>query len=150
MPGKIEFEIHGAREMEKLLLELGAKAANQIGRQAVRAGARVIANDAKRRVHRRTGNLGDGIKVIVPRRSPADQVVALIGFSSDPVPDPRRKTGEDIASRRAHFEEFGTSRQAAHPFVRPAMDAKAGEALEAMGKTMARGITREAEKLARK
>jgi hypothetical protein len=46
-------------------------------------------------------------------------------------------------SRRAHLTEYGTSKHGARPFMRPAMDAKAGEALTVMAETMASGILRE-------
>jgi hypothetical protein len=47
------------------------------------------------------------------------------------------------ASRRAHLIEYGTSRHGAQPFMRPAMDGKAAEALVAMAEAMATGILRE-------
>lgn len=133
----VNFEIKGAKEMERLLKELGPQVANKVGDQAVRAGARPIVEEAKRLVPVRTGQLRDSITTQVDRRSGGDnERVALIGFKRP-------------ASSRAHLVEFGTSHSAPRPFMRPALDSKHREALEEMGKVMARGITREARKLAK-
>jgi HK97 gp10 family phage protein len=95
----------------------------------------VVAKEARRRVRRKTGKLRKAIKVIVERRRKgASERLALLGI-------------QQPESKRAHFEEFGTSRQSAHPFIRPAMDSKAKEALDAMGKRLAKGINDEAMKL---
>ena len=134
---QVDFDIKGAAEMERLLKELGPQVASKVGDQSLRAAAKPIVAEAKRLVHVRTGKLRDSITAVVERkRKGANERVVLIGFKP-PV------------SRRAHLEEFGTSKQAAHPFMRPALDAKAGEALNEMGRVMAKGITREAEKLAK-
>lgn len=133
----VNFQIKGAKEMERLLKELGPQVANKVGDQTVRAGARPIVEEAKRLVPVRTGELRDSITTQVSKRNGGDKErVALIGFKRP-------------ASSRAHLIEFGTSHSAPHPFLRPAMDAKHREALNEMGKVMARGITREAKKLAK-
>jgi HK97 gp10 family phage protein len=138
MVGRIDFDIKGADEMERLLKELGPKVAARVGDQALRAGARPIVAEAKRLVHKRTGELRKSITARIERkRKDDDERVVLIGFKAP-------------ASRRAHLEEFGTAHSRAHPFMRPAMDSKAGEALDEIGRVMAKGITREAAKLAKK
>ena len=138
MVGKVEFSIKGAKEMEALLKKLGPVVASKIGDQALRAGAKVIVAEAKRLVPVRTGKLRDSIaiKVESKRKFGVPARLVLIGF-------------ERPTSFRAHFVEFGTSHSAAKPFMRPAMDAKAGEALEEMGRVLARGLAREAAKLAK-
>jgi HK97 gp10 family phage protein len=137
MAGKVEFGIKGAKEMENLLRQLGPNVASRVGDQALRAGAKPIVDEAKRLVRVRTGALRDSIVVLGEKRRKNDnERVVLIGFRP-PV------------SRRAHLEEFGTAKQRAHPFIRPALDSRAGDALDEMGKVLARGITREAVKLAK-
>lgn len=135
MPGIINIELLGADEMERVLTELGS-VATRIGDNAVRAGMKVIATEAKRLVPRDTGALGDSITVVIDRGSEDGERVALLGF-------------ERPHSARAHLTEYGTSRSRAQPFVRPALDSKANEALEKMGASLARGINREAKKLAK-
>jgi HK97 gp10 family phage protein len=107
---------------------MGPKIATRIGDRALAAAARVIVREAKRRVPVRTGQLKKSIAAIKGRGRASERLVQ-IGFRPP-------------ASRRAHFTEFGTSRSAAKPFMRPALDAKAEEALRVMTETLAVGIAR--------
>ena len=137
MAGRIEFEIKGAKEMENLLKQLGPNVASRVGDQALRAAAKPIVEEMKRLVPVRTGALRDSIVVLSEKRRKGDnERVVLIGF--------RRPV-----SRRAHLVEFGTATSRAKPFIRPALDSQVGTALDEMGRVLARGITREAEKLAK-
>jgi HK97 gp10 family phage protein len=52
---KTEIKMTGGPELERALRELGGNIAGRLGGNAVRAGARVIANEAKQRVPVRTG-----------------------------------------------------------------------------------------------
>lgn len=137
MPGRVDFAIKGAKEMERLLKELGPNVAARVGDQALRAAAKPIVEEMKRLVPVRTGALRDSIIVLSEKRRKGDnERVVLIGFRP-PV------------SRRAHLVEFGTAHSKAEPFIRPALDGQAGAALEEMGRVLARGIDREARKLAK-
>ncbi len=136
MPGEIQYGLRGAREMEELLKKLGPEISNKLGDAALRAGAKPIVEEAKRLVPVRSGELRDAIAARVQRRTARDERVIHIGFLR-PV------------SARAHLTEFGTARSAAKPFMRPAMDSRASAALGEMGKSLARGIAREAKKLAK-
>jgi HK97 gp10 family phage protein len=143
MPGPIDFDIQGAAEMERLLKELGPRAAVNAGRPALVAGARPIVEEAKRRVRVKSGELRDAVTIDTSSRRQAlaaavgGEIGISIGFTKP-------------TSRRAHLEEFGTAHSAANPFMRGAMEAKAGEALDAMGHTLQKGIEREAAKLAKR
>lgn len=138
MAGRIDFKIDGAKEMERLLLELGPRTASKVGAQALRAGAKPIVQEAKRLVPKDTRQLEKAITTKTERQeSGSDTRSVLIGFRK-----PR--------SRIAHLLEFGTSKMPARPFMRPALDGKAGEALDEMGKVLASSITREAQKLAKR
>jgi HK97 gp10 family phage protein len=134
---KTDFSIRGAKEMERLLKELGPNLAAKVGDQALRAGAKPIIEEAKRLVPVKSGALRDSITVATERKRNADnQRMVLIGFKKP-------------HSRRAHLTEFGTVHSVAKPFMRPALDGKAGEALNEMGRVLAKGIEREAKKLAK-
>ncbi len=137
MPGLIDFEMKGAKELQRLLKELGPQVASKVGDKALRAGARPIVAEAKRLVPVRTGALRRAITTAVERRrkGQAERVI-VIGFKKP-------------HSRRAHLTEFGTRFTAAKPFMRPALDTKAGAALTAMGDELARGIAEEAAKLSK-
>ena len=130
--------ISGAAEMDALLKQLAPDVAVNIGRRATRAGAEVIADEARRLVPVDTGELRDSIAVDVPtaKRQRGETVRALVGFLNP-------------TSGRAHLTEFGTSKLAARPFMRPAMDAKAGDALDGMAKVLASGIIAAAKRLAK-
>ena len=137
MVGIVKFDIKGAKEMERILKALGPEIASKVGDQALRAAGKVVADEAKRLVHVRSGALRDSIVVRGERkRKNANERLVQVTF-------------EKPHSRRAHLEEFGTSRQAAHPFLRPAADNKVKEAIGAFGKVMARGVAREAKKMAK-
>ncbi len=142
MPGVIEFKITGAKEMERLLKELGPNVASRAGDRALRAGAKPIVAEMKRPppagVAVDTGELRDSIIVVgEKRRKGANERVVVIGF---------KKPG----SRRAHLTEFGTVHAPAQPFMRPALDSKGGDALNETGRVLGKGITSEALKLAKR
>lgn len=141
MPGEVSFKLHGWKEMAELLKKLGPQVAARVGDQALRAGAKVIVDEAKRIVPvGRTGHLRDSIFAQKKRSTGEEERVILIGFDKD---------APGGASTRAHLTEFGTRHSAAKPFMRPALDSQAGNALDEMRKILARGIAREARKLAK-
>jgi len=133
MPGAVTFQIKGAKELEATLKDMGPKVATRLGAKAVAAAAKPVVLEAKRLVHRRTGDLRKSI-IAVKERAKGGEYAAtqtvLIGFRP-PV------------SRRAHLEEYGTKNYSAHPFMRPALDSKAGDALRAIQETLATGILRD-------
>lgn len=140
MAGDVKFDIRGAKEMDALLKQLGPQVAARVSDQALRAGAQLIVDEAKRLVAVRSGQLRDSIIAQKDKRPNQDQRTILIGFDKDAPGSP---------SNRAHLVEFGSSKMAARPFMRPALDSQAGNALDAMGKVLARGLVREARKLAK-
>jgi HK97 gp10 family phage protein len=131
MVGKVSFELKGAKEMEALLKDLGPRVATRLGDKALRAAARPIVKEAKRLVPKKTGALRKAITAVASSRGrAANERLVLIGFKP-PV------------SRRAHFIEYGTSRQPAQPFIRPALDTMADDALKAMAESLASSILRQ-------
>ena len=113
----------GFEEVEKILEGFPLKLQEKAILNPLRAGARVISKDMKRRVQKRTGELQKSITVATNSRkkrakNPTDLV--QIGF--------RKPT-----SRRAHLLEFGTKFSRAFPFIRPAFDARAGDAIKRIG-----------------
>lgn len=148
----IKIEIKGAKEMERLLRELGSRAAAKIGVQALRAGAKPIIGAAKQALQdvSKTGNLANSIdvKILKPKKN-GEFINAAIGPIWKKIPDPTRAGGFDNPGRRAHLTEFGTSHSAAHPFMRPAVDTQHQQAIDEMGRVLGKGIEREALKLAK-
>lgn len=142
MAGEMTFNLHGAEELERNLRELadiaGERRAASVGRSAARAGMKVIAEEAQRLVPVQSGELRDSIVVVSDTRgaSRTGWVRAKLGFI---------KPGRYYAG----LIEYGTRHSSAHPFVRPAMDQKAEEALRATGDKLAAGLRRAAEKAAK-
>lgn len=123
--------VRGAKELEALLKRLPPKVAKRVVNNGLRAGARVIRDEAKARVPKLTGQLEKGIVVATVKGE------VKVGFKP-PV------------SRRAHFTEYGTETQPAQPFMRPAIDTKGPEAIRKIGEVMGKGVEKEAGKIGRR
>lgn len=131
---KIEkVQIEGARELDQLLRQLPEKMAASALNSSVRAGAKVIFDEAKARVPVDTGSLRDSIRIQKVKES-GKTVVFKVG------PDKDRWYGI--------FTEFGTSLRAATPWLRPAFDVMAQKALDKIGESLGKKIEKIAEKLA--
>lgn len=113
---------------QKRVISGGVRRAANTFRKAMREGAPVGKEDP----HPKYGRLKDNIKVVRVRSAKRTEVrfSATVGRAF-----------------WAAFLEYGTSRQAAKPFVRPAFDNNADRALRGMVETIGKGIEREAAKL---
>ena len=129
----IRTELKGASELRKVLRRLPQNAQRRVLQSSLRQGANVIRDEAKALAPVATGKLAASIKVRKVGRSTGDSVHMVV------------TTGDAFWG---NFLEFGTGRQPARPFMRPALDATGGAALVKIGKAMGRGIEREARKLA--
>lgn len=139
-----EFSLEGGRAVAEALKQLPQKYVRRGLAQAFRAGAKVVADEAKNQLRQRgavnTGELLKGIRVASSslntiRRSGA---IAQIG-----VVKPH--------SRRAHLTEYGTGprrqkngrytgRSPAKPFLRPALDIKGAAAIQVIANMTAENI----------
>ena len=102
---------------------------------AVRAGANVIRDEARRKVPIKTGTLKKSI-VSIQRKAQNGQIT----FSVTP------SKGKPNDGWYAHFVEFGTSHSSAKPFLRPAFDQSNNESLEASKRYIAERIPKELAK----
>jgi HK97 gp10 family phage protein len=140
--------LKGFEELERGLNALPAAIASKIARQSMLKGARVIQREAKLRAPVRIeggvrrfkkggkGRLPGYLRAsIVARlkRVPGAGITYAIGWTK-------------LAFYGA-FIEFGTRRQAARPFLRPAADSKFAEAVQTIGADLGPKIEREARKL---
>lgn len=133
------FTIDGARELERLLKDLGPEVGSKVALQALRASARSIQRELKARAptgkqdpHPKYGRLKDNIRVTTVEKNPPEFEVVV-------------HTGSAFWG---HFLEFGTVKMRPHPWFSPVWDASVQAALETLGKNMSTGISREARKLA--
>lgn len=109
--GTVTIEITGLDKLQRKLRELPLRVQNAVLRKGLRAAANVVRDEARRRAPVRTGNL---------RRNIATSVSVRRGQGSATVgPKPKAYYGM--------FVELGTSKMAARPFLRPALDSKKDE-----------------------
>lgn len=156
--------IEGGAELFKALGELPVKIERRVLRGALRAGAKVIEEEAKRRVPVKTGALRDSIRVSTSARG--GQVTAtikaggkkggqvyyahLVEYGSAPhviLPGGGTKAGKVLASAaRILGEKVDHPGSAPHQFMRPALDTQAQAALDAMADYARTRIEKEAAK----
>lgn len=85
---------------------------------AVKAGAELVAQEARQRVPVQTGTLRDAIRA---ERTDAAQYTVIAG---------------DKDAFYGHLVEFGTSRTAPRPFLTPAVEAKRDEVKNLVGEAL--------------
>jgi HK97 gp10 family phage protein len=135
-----KIRLTGVKELNAALRQLPQRMQDRVYNAAVAAGARDFRNAVKQATpvgaedpHPKYGRGRDNIRMTRDRERPkgAPRYIVHIG--------------------RAFwlmFYEFGTSRQPQRAFFRPAFDAGAERALRKMTDALARGLAREAKKLA--
>jgi HK97 gp10 family phage protein len=121
-------KIVGAQDLERKLHKLGAITRQKVIEVALRAGAEVIAQEARNLVPERTGNLRDSIGVADESlnysrgRLSKGQMEVFVG------PEQGRNAPHD--GFYGHMVEFGPIHSAPRPFMRPAFDTKSSEAAD--------------------
>lgn len=123
-------------ELLKTLKQFPKNIQNNVMTGAIRASANVIRDEARLRVRKKTKELKKSI-VSIKRRA---EVRNQIKFSVTP------SKGKNKAGWRAHFEEFGTSKSSASPFMRPAFEQSENESLNAAKEYIAKRIPQEVAK----
>jgi len=159
-----EFDVAGLSELWAKMQDIPVKIETNILRGGLRAGAISIQQEARRLVNNVSGDLAKSIRVTTKVKRGTVYSLVIAGKHKKPT-DPYY----------AHMVEFGTAahwirpkklggalfwkghplaKGVAHPgaqkkpFMRPAMDGKSQQALEAMADYMAERLPKEIEKLA--
>ena len=136
------FKISGASETAAVLRRLPGAVSRKVLVKAARAGANVFRDEAKKRAppaHPDHDRLHPGL----PHLEKAMRVKVV-----EARPNRVTLAAHTGAAFWGNYKEFGTARQAADPFMRPAFDAGAGAALKATGTVLGKGTEEEAAKLA--
>lgn len=145
---EFKFEIKGLRELEAGLAEIPAAVRGKTLEAALMRAAKPILDEARSRAPVRQGGakrMGKGSKVRMP------------GFLRASLRRARKRGSDASATvqigphRRAFygmFQELGTSRQAARPFLRPAFESKAQDALQLLRTSLASEILKTAQRIA--
>ena len=128
------FEIKGGKELDRALKQLGPKFEKRIAKSAVRAGANVIAKEARLNVPEDSGTLKKSIKVVARSKRVGDAVASVVTRSG------KKWRSKGMDAWYAPLIEFGTKNRPATPFLRTALDSKVAEAIKAMSKQIQKRI----------
>lgn len=140
----------GFREMAAKMRELGPRVARNTLRRATSSGAAVIRNDVRARAPTDTGEMKRDIQIKRSRDTNGEMsakyaVYVRVGAKS-------RLSGRarNVAKDSFYwiFNEFGTAKMAANPFMRPAFEAQKQAAVNKIGETLDEGIQKAARDLA--
>lgn len=153
----MKFDIKGADLIEAALKELPIKYERRVAKSAIRAAGRVIANEAKRRVPVRTGTLKKSIRVVAGKSKRPTVFVTtskgkgakhdgwyahLIEFGTRPhnvAKGGGTKLGQWAGEQGGGIPHPGSPAQ---PFLRPALDSKADEAIQIVAVATAKALGR--------
>jgi HK97 gp10 family phage protein len=124
------FRLEGTEHLLAELRQKVKRATDRVESKALKAGGELLADDMRHRApvsERATDlHLKDHIRVSNVQRKGGVKYI-LIG------PDKK-------VSWRAHFPEFGSSKQSATPYIEPAFHAKKREALEVIAEELRKGL----------
>lgn len=144
-------KLTGFKELADAMRELGPRVAKNTLRRAVSAAATEVRNEARNRAPVDTGEMRRDIMVKRERDTKGEMsakysVFVLTGKKSR-IKGMRRNV--DRNSFYWRFMEFGTSKMAAKPFMRPAYEAKKEDAVRIIGEKLDEGIQKAAAELAK-
>ncbi len=142
--GLVSFKVEGLSALQAQLVDLGAQLGQKTLARAARQAFKPVLEMAMQLVPTDSGALRDALRISVKKTSEGDSVVVVgirIGGG--------KGNGKELPpARRWHFIELGTAHQAAHPFLRPAIDANAGAVVDLLAaelkKAIARSVARKA------
>jgi HK97 gp10 family phage protein len=124
-------KIEGMEALQRKLGALPEAVKNPVLREAVIEAAEPVRADAAARAPRRTGELADHM-LAVPMEGEADRAAVRIG--------------PNATAWYGVFQEKGTKKHAAQPFLRPALDSKRRQAVNLVRKRLRAALEREATK----
>lgn len=120
------FSVSGFSALDRQFAKLERGFGSNSLRQALFVAGTVIADEAKRLVPVRSGNLRDSIIVSFDKMNFSRIEGTAPGLTVYVGPEQGRTARND--GFYGHMIEFGTVHSAAHPFMRPALDSKHGVA----------------------
>jgi len=136
----MDIKLIGAKELQDALADFPKSVERKLLRAALRKGGNVILAEARARAPVDKGVLRRSIKLRSARSR--DGVALRIDVR---IP-PNGKPGNTGGPYYGAFVELGTSKMAAHPYLRPAFDATAETALREISEYLSNGIEAEANK----
>lgn len=149
-------EVKGLKELNEALQQLPQNIAKNVLRGATSAGAAVIRKEARQRAPVFDGQMSDNhpppgtLRKSVyqsQRRMLSSAVKQVFHVGVRTGKSLKDKAGRTLDAYYWRFVEFGTSKMAARPFLRPAFEAKKQAAVDAIKDYLAERIPREVDKL---
>ena len=131
----MEFKIDTKRLL-KNMEGLPDKSVKKVQIQAVRAGARITLKKMRSLVPVDTGDLKKSLAIQTPKGKVKSQTKAPLVIGA-----------REPQSHIAHFAEFGTLKQKARPFMRPAISQTFKSAIDKMAQTLDKAIKAELGKI---
>jgi HK97 gp10 family phage protein len=158
MVGNLQFDIKGGKELADVLKKLPEGMGEKICAASLRAGAKVIQTEAKDSAPVSTVGFSSQSrrdKRTSTKNTKQGQVTELIHLRDQIKITSARTEGLETRLKVytgkafwAIFLEFGTSKMAARPWLRPAYERVKAIALQAIGNALGKGIETRAKKLA--
>lgn len=135
--------VKGLRELGEAMRSLGADMAGKIARQATAAGAGVARKAIKARAPRDSGNLQAAIVMKRVRGSALTEEYVVATRKGKTRDAKAAKAGDGKLGKDAfyaRFQEFGTVKAPAQPFMRPGFEESVPAATEAIAKRLRQRI----------
>lgn len=144
----VTISVNGLAELQKFLDQLPAKIERNIMRGALRAGAKVIEKEAKTNIHSISGELRDSLKIRTgSRRGTVTATIRSRLFYARFVEygtRPHRITSETaLAFGKTLTRSVDHPGAQPHPFMRPALDSRAQDAIVAAAEYIKKRLTKE-------
>lgn len=141
-------QITGLADLEKRLLDFPNRIAKNIMAGALSSGAAIIRDEARKLAPRDTGEMVRDIMIKKARQSKGSDFIEYQVFvrSGKKSRLAGKKRNVDRDSFYWRFVEFGTSKMAAKPFMRPAFEKMKSQAVERFREYLAARIDKEAAK----
>lgn len=144
--------LQGFKELADALRELGPRVARNGLRAATSAGAAIIRNDARSRAPVDTGEMKKDIQMKRERDTKGEMSAKYSVFVRSGKKSRLSGKARNIQKDSYYwkFQEFGTSKAPAQPFMRPAYDANKEAAVGKIGEVLNERIQKAARELARR
>jgi HK97 gp10 family phage protein len=135
-------EIEGLAEMEAKLHNLSRNVVKRVLRNAGKDAGELFKDGIQENIERQglieSGFMEDSVRINT--RVTDGFLNVMVGPSDDIYPLEHGRTKNRDANEVAFFSEFGTSKEAARPFMRPAFDANSDRAIEVFVEELSRQL----------
>ncbi len=144
-------KLSGFKELASALRELGPRVARNTLRRAVSAGAARVRDTAKVYAPVDTGEMRRDIMIKRERDTKGEMSAKYSVFVRSGKKSRLSGKGRNVDKDSWYWRlvEFGTSKMAAQPFMRPAFESEKEDAVKDIGKALDEGIQKAAKELSK-